>query len=684
MKKAKFFKCLIWVVAVSLTAQPVHAQTLPAGKIQTVTPAPAPAPAGGSESDEGDDSTDDQTRRDAAGTINSGGSVLSPPLGGTARLASAPPPSGSLQSTVGCPFYNNTETVASLISSTRTHLQSMIARANTTGQQCPGVASSLSATQTAFTNLTRNAELATLSSNPGAVGCTNYEGLLRQQYNMAMAEHANEIAVLSESSNQYVRACESSPDFEACVQQRYVAQLGAQATTCRNTQQQNLNADTRQNIESMVSSIEAMISNPETCGALSRENILQSGLQQATSVASMAAGIGLPSLGISIVGRLLSSLATSLFNRNNPQTFLRALDDDNQRPGMQCLFYDLQRTVLRCDSPAQAAAPNLAPVTPCETNISNISSIADLSQRLNRELADIPRTPAADRTEAATVNDPNAMYDRISAQLTPNLTLLQGVAASLNAGSVTDTIQGAKLSGLLSEFAAINSRTGPLTEERISNFVQKFANTGTDAVDLPRILQRYLNNQSNADQTFASALTNSTVRRIISSSTAESVAIERELSRNEQSARNLGEALTAMVRTSRDKFADRIEKLKRDWDNVGGNTAVSANRMGLLNELFTMCMTTQGMSYFNGPNNVNLFSEARPNNKYVQACRMFECPNAQGQPTLFVPFNPADTRYGSGPVADRFARYQCAQNRALSQKIIQLRENVRAGGICGR
>ena len=146
----------------------------------------------------------------------------------------------------------------------------------------------------------------------------------------------------------------------------------------------------------------------------------------------------------------------------------------------------------------------------------------------------------------------------------------------------------------------------------------------------------------------------------------------------------MSDALTAMVRTSRSAFTNRIKNLKRDWDTNGANSNSPAIKMEKLNELFTMCVSTQGMSYFNGNSSVHTFSQARPNADYQNACQMFDCRNTQGQPTLHVPFSPDDQNNGQGTVSDRFAQYQCAMNRSLDEKMIRLRRNITTtGSICG-
>lgn len=621
-----------------------------------------------------------ELRRAAAADVNGGaGSRPRVQSGGNQE-------GGGTQPTIGCPFYRDTATVANLITTTRTHLTSLVNRARQDQEHCGAVSANLDATNTAFERLTANAGQGAFPVNPGDVACANYEATLRQQYNLAVAESNGTLP--STSSNQFSNLCSDRPDVLGCIQESYTSQIGSWDRRCRNQGLQNLNADTRQNLEAMTASIDALVSNADSCSSIGRESILQAGLQQATATASLAAGIGLPSLGISIVGRLLSSIASRIFNSNNPENFLRTLNDNNERPGVQCLFYDLQRTALGCETIENGAAPVIAASNTCETNISHLVEISDFSRQLNSRFEDPAATNSSDPAVVTRSRDYNRMFDEISTKINPHLELLDGVATSMSAptASVTNRSQGRKLALLLAEYRSLNAPGSTPSDASIQEFVQKFANQGNNGVDLSDILQRHLSMQSGADQTFANNLANSAIRRVINSTSAESINIQNDLARAEQSKDHLSDALTAMVRVSRNRFADRIETLKNNWVRASPNTRNPAEKMALLNELFTMCMTTQGMSYFNGPQKIHLFSQARPNPKYQSACQMFQCPAAPNRPALFEPFDQNDAQYGNGatPVADKFARYQCAQNRRLNQKLNQLRQNiVGSGQICG-
>lgn len=670
MKTFQLISKIFFVLMISLK---VYALMTP-DEIKARLAAESTAPNGNTADD---DQASSDPRRAAAAAVNGRGG---------APTTGSPTGSGP-QPTIGCPFYRDTSTVQALVSSTRGHLQTLVSRANQDRQNCSAVAGNLNATNTAFEALTSNAAQNAFPTNPGEVACVNYESTLRQQYNLAVAEYNN--SVPSFSRNPYSDRCQNDSNFLTCVQNRYTSEIATWDTTCRNNGLQNLNASTRQNIEHMVDGIEGLISNADTCGSIGRESIIQSALQQATSTASLAAGMGLPSLGISIVGRLLSSVANSIFNRNDPERVLRTLDDNLQRPGVQCLFYDLQRTALRCESIPNAAAPTLAEPNACEQNISNLSEISDFARTLNARFTDPAATTSPDATAVARRQDYSRMFDEISRTLNPNLELLQGVATAMNNPSSTPTNRsaGAKLNRLLTQYRELNDSGSTPTDEQFQNFVEKFSNTGDDAVNLPDILARYLDSQSAADQNFAQALANSSVRRAINNTSEAARNVESDLSRVEQSTLHLSDALTAMVRVSRNTFANRLETLKNNWDRTGSNTNDAGEKMAMLNELFTLCMTTQGMSYFNGSSNVHNFREVRPNSKYQNACQMFECRDAQSSPTLFVPFNPNDTRYGNSsvPVADKFRLYQCAQNRSLNEKLTQLRQNINTSGqICGQ
>ena len=140
-------------------------------------------------------------------------------------------------------------------------------------------------------------------------------------------------------------------------------------------------------------------------------------------------------------------------------------------------------------------------------------------------------------------------------------------------------------------------------------------------------------------------------------------------------------ALSSMVSTLKPEFEQRLEELNKDYLAYKDKEKNAERHLQWLSEMLSICMSTQGMSYFpNHPNQSRLNMQDQPNKKYQQICEQFNCPNE----SIFVPFESKTDRYGSGSRVEKFESYQCALDRKLPLANQKLADNLKTTGkICG-
>ena len=627
-----------------------------------------------------------------------------------------------------CPFLQNSGSAQALIESTQAHLTSLKQQ---NSEQCGAFNTQIEYISKQFESMQRTLSDSTISVNSGQIDCNNYENHFRREYELALSIQSG--LATSFEDNSFVEACKEKSDlsFEDCAQEFYAKALGDKSRTCQNQNQSNLNQDTRANLENLTNTLESLIRNGNSgCGSVSTSVIAQSALQQTTAALALSQGAGLPALGISIVGRLLSALAGKLFeNPDSAQNLLTALDNDQNRPDIQCLYFNLQQSVLGCDTrqnPSSVFSINQPSTPVCIQSVNQLESLSTFSRQLSRTLTQIQtaeaergnQTDDSDKPSKALTDAGQAgfdqfyelLYDPVNnapRKMPDGQTVEQfynDVAASmLKSKSLTDRPQGLALQRILNEFNTLNSSTVAPKDvaKRTHELSMQLAGlSGEPALNLPSLIERYMRNRSATDKNFANALNMSRIQRQTQAATGRTATAEMSQSQSEQDRSRLATALYAMVneRKTRNQFVGRLEQLERDWQRVQTSSNTDT-KMSVLNEMFGLCMTTQGMAYFSADNKsratVATFTNTTPRRDaqpYSAVCSKFNCtPDSEdSNQSLLIPFNPSSSRYGSGTVSDKFGIYQCAISRSYASRLQRLRQNISNSGaaatnqICGR
>lgn len=605
----------------------------------------------------------------------------------------------NVSATAVCPFLTNSANAQRLVEQTRTHLQNLRSEE---AERCGPMNAQINRISNAFANLQTTVANDAIAVDPSVIGCSNYENRLLEEYNLAVAIHERQETTFL--NNTFYTNCQNDSDVPACLRREHESAFGRMTRRCSLQNQQSLNVETRNNLDIITTSLEQLIrTEGEGCNAVARQNIFQVALQQGTAALALAQGAGLPGLGISIAGRLLSAIGGILFQNNDSvDNLMSAIDAENNRPHIQCLYFNLQQTVLGCESGSknQPAEPSEPPANStnqiCEATVSNLDALNNFAVDIRRNL----RLPENNQTPTREMQETNArafsgfhqlIYDGNSPRALfeggPSvLSMYQEMATALSQSNLaTDQMQGEALNRVLQQFQTIqNNRTMPNRSAAIQDLSLQLAGlAGDPPLNLPEMINRYKASRSSQDQNFAAALNASRMQQTALGASALAAQAQAQ-SQNEQERQRLATSLYALVNTgaTRRHFVDRLEQLERDWARVSASTDPDS-KMPILNEMYGLCVSTQGMAYFhNDPRSrstVTSFSNATPRRDaqaYNSVCSKFVCQPPAEQ--LFTPFDPNDSRYGSGTVSDRFKRYQCALSRSHAAGLNRLRQNIRS------
>lgn len=277
-----------------------------------------------------------------------------------------------------CPFQGPSPSVMDLVGRVQSGLRTLKNEAANCNQ---AVQAAVDAAETQITALMRQQREGSFSINTAEISCSNYEPRLRRQFDVAVAEFNSNLPRVGNSTAPY-SACYNETNFNECAERVYVQQLSARVDSCGSQAQNVDNQTIRSSIEQLTNLTDDIIQNSGTsCQGNTANGIVQTAIAQATSTASMAAGFGLVGLGVSMAGRLLSSLANRLLNDNSAERYLNGIAEDIANPSRFCLFYDVQRAALGCENDIYQNALSVVPTNPdlCQDTRNALAQLTSFS-----------------------------------------------------------------------------------------------------------------------------------------------------------------------------------------------------------------------------------------------------------------------------------------------------------------
>lgn len=509
----------------------------------------------------------------------------------------------------GCPFQNPSSGVMDLVN----RVQSTLRTINREENACNAAVQQLIADaerQLESLNTLQSSEV--FPNQPGTMNCANYEAMIRQQFDFAVASNSGTIESTTSYNSGYNR-CRSAEDFNSCAEQVYVDQLSAQEANCRNTRSGQNNQAIRQSLTNITGTLDSLIQSAGEggCNANATGAIVQTAIAQATTTASMAAGFGLVGVGIGLAGKLFSSLATRLFDNNSAERYLRLIAQDVSNPARFCLFYDVQKAALRCEQDVYQNALIVGGVQ-LSTNLCEVSrdALTDL-MTLSGALTDA----ASRETLLSRLNSPVGTTGKNYVDLLRDANqFLRSSAARDPSGP--DGAKSLALGNVLNLYDQLMNNVGNDSEEALLRTAtlrtELLEALGNANLQLPDVLGRYMQSAPagapDAANPASALSANANVLEIIR--------------RTNQNIRDAQQYITNTARSSADSavmdrllsavnsnigpgLEDELERLFNQYRQEAGSQGDATREMSTLGRMLNICMSTQGAAYFNRANTTN-------------------------------------------------------------------------------
>lgn len=656
---------------------------------------PSPTPSPGPTPPLTPDTDDDDSQ------VMSGGGISPPP----ARMGQ-PQPRQRLDNTSSegpaafqgeaspsCPFQGPSPSVMDLVGRVQSGLRTLKNEAANCNE---AVRTAVEAAEAQINSLMRQQREGSFSINTAEISCTNYEPRLRRQFDVAVAEHNSNLPRVGNSTAQY-SACYTANDFNECAEGVYVQLLSARVDQCSSQAQNVDNQAIRSSIEQLTNLTDDIIQNSGTsCQGNTANGIVQTAIAQATSTASMAAGFGLVGLGVSMAGRLLSSLANRLLNDNSAERYLNGIAEDIANPSRFCLFYDVQRAALGCENDIYQNALSVVPTNPdlCQdtrnalAQLTNFSTAVEgridsdrLIQSLSRPVGstgkkyiDLLRDTSR-FLQSESRNNPFGRHAQYASELERAIRIYDDIASNPISNFDAAVIQ--RRSEQQAELASI------LTGGRGTATTAASGDDSSPAVarnlNLSEALTWYLQSPGNGGGSgnVAGLLNNSTslaeaLRRADDDTRAAREGLRSSM-RNGADNQMLDRLLSAATNTMSRPLERRLQQLYDTYSQNAGQQADARREMDWLDEMLSICMSTQGAAHFGrDPRVARLDLRSEPSEPYRRICSAFNCPDG----SLFVPFEQFTGNTTGASTEDRFKNYQCASDRRLSGASVTMRNRL--------
>ncbi len=584
-----------------------------------------------------------------------------------------------------CPFQEPSRDTKQILNRVEDALRNLEAES----RNCPQADQAIRASQASLAALQRNESLQVFSNNPSQTNCTNYEAKLRREFDVARSNSEGSSFDFNISSTY--QKCSGQADASSCLEKVYVNQLATASANCTNLVTAEKNQIIRDNLESLTNTTMGLISNSSSCGPKAQEAIFQTVIAQASAAASLAQGFGLVGLGINIAGRLLSAIAGNFFNKNSASSFLEKISAEKSRPSRFCLYYDIQKAALRCEDSIYKNQTTVQTSNPiCETQNDAISNLRELSSQIRGPLLAMPTKNESEKKQALLDQSQSfiqALEQPVGTDGKKYIDILSDASDTLSkSDSPTDLTQARELKEAVDLYKQMKSNKTADPNKLVSQLTElssllmgyPVAETDTRSLNLPKALSRYvaiknaggLASTVNATQSLLTALEYGNKE-----ATEAAVGIKKI---NDQNSIDL--ALSALVSTLKPEFEQRLVALNKDYSEYKDKEKNAERHLQWLGEMLSICMSSQGISYFPAhANQSRLNMSAQPGKTFQQICEQFNCPGEK----IYLPFNEKDSRYGNGSRIEKFENYQCALDRKTKSAIDSLANNLKVSGkIC--
>jgi hypothetical protein len=630
---------------------------------------------------------------------------------GQARDYGSPEFEGQISSS--CPFQAPSASVQALADRVKGALESLKAHAD---RECTTITPLITQAQQNIDALILTQQNTALTTSGVPDRCVNYEARLRRDLDLAVAENSRQIVSFGPPNAAFSR-CKTQPDFNQCANDVYLELLSSQVEQCGTRINGTQNQQIRDNLENLNSNLQGIISGSNSCPSSTvAQSIMQTAIAQATSTASLSAGYGFVGLGVGLAGRLLSSLATRFFNRNNPQQFLNSIGTEEDRHTRFCLFYDVQKANLKCEQSVTAQSIQVAPPTNTDICVDRSTAFDRIGSDINQVSQFIANAATAtsasgDRTPASISSA--LRYNESFGNLIENmdspvgntgksrLDILREMADSL--GRSGASINNISSAATIREALRINENitrlrreigTNPQAVTEIQSQSVEFVKlmTGLPTTALPNNSFNYATALQNhrslpplpssniAGTTVAGTLNRASAVALIATDSNNYMRSAQNILQNGADDNMLELLLSSSVSQVRPELTRRLREQNQRYQEYRGNRTDASASMRWLGEMLAICMTTQGASYFpNHPTNSMQEMRSSPNDEYRNICSQFHCQDN----SIFIPFESA-LGLGNGTQLERFTNYQCASDRRFPAAVQKLRDNLqRTGNICG-